>query len=169
MVGIRFTSFIHFVDQLIFRPFSFYCKFILTSIFLIIFFGPKFFRTKSFWIQNILDHIFLAFKIFRTQNLFWAKMFCYQNFFVTKKFSRQEIFWNQNLFASKKMSDLKIFLDPKLFLTQIFYSRSFSHNIWLNLHLQFNCLSLDWAPALLQLVPLHTFKLNSFFSRYPDK
>ena len=98
--------------------------------------GPKKILTQIFkfpnilkyiWTQIFLDPNFFYFRSFWTiffKSYFWMKHFFWQIFFIHK--------WTQH------------FLHPNILFKLM--------TIWLNLNLQSNCLSLDWAPAQLQLV-----------------
>ena len=112
--------------------------------------GPKIFGPNFFWIQN-----FFGSKIQLDQKHFWSKIFKFPNIL--------RYIWTQIFFFYSRSFWTKIFLD-ETFFWQIFFihkwTQHFLHpdilfklmSIWLNLNLQSNCLSLDWAPAQLQLV-----------------
>ena len=83
-----------------------------------------------------------------------ATFVCISNFFDT-------IFFSFNVFKefNKKVSlkwKAKFQTDEKLHIKRM--------STWINLELQSNCLSLDWAPAQLQLVPFSFCNFCPVFS-----
>ena len=106
--------------------------------------------------QIISAQISLNSKFLWTQNIFGAESFLTKSF-LNQTFSGQKrsnvldlhFFCQQTFLASH-------FFYSKFLWTQIFWAQHFLDqklmSIWPNLELQSNCLSLDWAPAQLQLV-----------------
>ena len=126
-------------------------------------FGPKSFWTLNFWTEFFWIQNFFGSKIQFDQKKFWSKIFKFPNIL---KYIWTQIFLDPNFFYSRSFwtkNFLILFLD-ETFFWQIFFihkwTQHFLHpnilfklmTIWLNLNLQSNCLSLDWAPAQLQLV-----------------
>ena len=127
-------------------------------------FGPNFLRALIF-----VDQLF-----FGTQPFFYPIIFLDPKNLLPKtggpKTVWTQILFTQNILSLKKFLDLH-FLGPKIFRTPTFFQHHFSFtsnfvnpicgptfictnlmSIWLNLYLQSNCLSLDSAPAQLQLI-----------------
>ena len=114
----------HFWDLKFFGP-----KICLTNFLVKNVFGQKFFTTNIF-LPYFLTYRFL-FQLLLTPNFLPI-------FFLTQYFKIQYCFW-----GTKHLSYLK---------WEAKFQTNEKLNFKLNLYLQSNCLSLDWAPAQLQLV-----------------
>ena len=120
---------------------------------------------KFFWTQIFLDPQFFG------PHFLGSKIFCYPKFssfqkiFGPRKFLDPTTFGptffsTQDLFGPKKLNPYFGWNIKKKFLIYNFVDTTFFKpgyffklmSIWPNLYLQSNCLSLDWAPAQLQLV-----------------
>ena len=120
-------------------------------------------NSKFLWNQNIFGAESFSTKKFFNQTFLGPKKFLICHYF-TQIFlnpillAKNLIRSNVLIFFSQKIFLVSHFFDPKFLWTQIFRAKHFLYqklmSIWLNLGLQSNCLSLDWAPAQLQLVAI---------------